>query len=209
MQDRGGSIDFIVAEIEWREAKAHVVGAAEVADHTPIDESLHDFVGMWVPERDLAAAHGRVAGRRQCHAKAAAAPLDKRDKQIREAKTLLAQLIEVHVVPDLERADKCTHGEDRLRPAQHRAYAGAGSERAIESERIRMTPPTTKWLRELAVMAPGRKHKGWRTRAAIEVLVGAANGEIGAVRVEINPQRAHAVAEIPDRDGAYIMDAAR
>src|SRR5262249_59115960 len=97
-------MDVGVAEVQRREAEAHVVGAAEVTDHTPVDEGLHDLVSMWVPERDLTAAHRSLAGRRQGYAKAAAAFLDKRDKQVREPKALFAQLIEVDVVPNLERA---------------------------------------------------------------------------------------------------------
>src|SRR5262249_3283139 len=186
VQDRGGGMDVGVAEVQWREAEAHAVGAAEVTDHTPVDEGLHDLVSMWVPERDLAAAHRSLAERRQGYAKAAAAVFDKRDKQVGEPKALLAQLIEVDVVPDLERAGKCAHGEDRLCSAQHRADAVAGLEGAIEGERARMAPPTPERLRELAMMAPGGEHKRWRTRAAVEVFVRAANGEIGAVGIEIN-----------------------
>src|SRR5262249_7000339 len=100
-------------------------------------------------------------------------------------------------------------GEDRLRSAQHRADAVTMSEGAIEGERARMAPPTREWLRELAVMALGGKHKCRRTRAAIEVFVRAANGAICVVRIEITRAHAGAVTEIPDRDRACLMDAAR
>src|SRR5262245_55643827 len=103
---------------------------------------------MRVTERDLAAAHGRLARRRQGDAKGAAAFLDKRDKQFGQLNALLAQLIEVHVVPDLKRAGKRAQGEDRLCPAQHPPDAVASSEGAIEGKRIRMGPPTAKGLRE-------------------------------------------------------------
>src|SRR5262245_6111252 len=164
---------------------------------------------MWVAERDLTAAHRLLAWRRQGYAKGAAAFLDKADKQVREPKALFAHLIEFDVLPNLKRTSKCAHGEDRLRSAQHRADAITTSEGAIEGERARMPPPTREWLRELAVMALGGKHKRWRTRPAIEVFVRAANGEIGAVRIEINLEHAGAVTQIPDRDRACLMDAAR
>src|SRR5262249_752083 len=164
---------------------------------------------MWVAERDLTAAHRLLAWRRQGYAKGAAAFLDKGDKQVREPKALFAHLIEFDVVPNVERTSKCAHGEDRLRSAQHRADAVTMSEGAIEGERARMAPPTREWLRELAVMALGGKHKCRRTRAAIEVFVRAANGEIGAVRIEINLEHASAVTEIPDRDRTCLMSATR
>src|SRR5262245_63722334 len=105
MQDRSGGIDVGVAEVERCEAEAHVVGAAKIADDTLVDQGLHDLISMGVAERDLAAAARSLAGRRQGYAKATTAFLDKGDKQVRQPKTLLAQLIEVDVIPDLKRAE--------------------------------------------------------------------------------------------------------
>src|SRR6516162_671233 len=164
---------------------------------------------MWVAQRNLTAAHRPLAWRRQGYAKGTAAFLDKGDKQVREPKALFAHLIEFDIVPNLERTGKRAHGEDRLCSAQHRTNAVTRSEGAIEGERARMAPPPRERLRELAVMAPSGKHKRWRTGATIEVFVRAANGEIGTVGIEFNLEHARAVTEIPDRDRACFMDAAR
>src|SRR5262245_21951644 len=209
MQDRGGGKDIGVAEVEWRKAETHVIGIAEVADHTALDEGLHDLVSMRVAKRDLAAAHCPLARRRQGYAEGAATFLDKGDKKVREPKTLLAQLIEVDLVPDLKRAGKCAHGKDRLCPARPRANSVARSEAAIERERTGMAPPARERLRELAMMAPGGEDKGRRAGAAVQVLVRTANGEIGAGGIEVNPQHADAMTKIPNGDGPCIMNAAR
>src|SRR5262245_46920270 len=209
VQDRGGGIDVGVAEVQWRETEAHEVGAAEIADHPLVDQSLHDLVAMWMAQRDLTAAPCPLARRRQSYAEGATAFLDEGDKQVREPKALFAHLIEFDVVPNLERAGKCAHGEDRLCSTQHGADAVTRSEGAIKGERARMAPPTRERLREFAVMAAGGKHKRWRARATIEVFVRGANGEIGAVGIEIDLEHARAVTEIPYRDRACLMDAPR
>src|SRR5262245_48238379 len=107
---------------------------------------------MWVAKCDLAATHHPLARRRQGYAKRAAILLDKCDKQVRKPKALLTDLIEVDVLPELERAHKSAHGEDWLRPAQQGADAVTRSKGAIEGKRTRMAPPPRERMQQLAVM---------------------------------------------------------
>ncbi len=51
-----------MAERQRRQAEAQYVGIAKVADNAARDERLHDFIGMWVAEGDMAAAFCGVGG---------------------------------------------------------------------------------------------------------------------------------------------------
>src|SRR5262249_7671046 len=114
VQDRGRAEHISITQVERREAKAHVVRLAKIADHAALDQSLHPLVAMWMAKRHLAAALRVITRCRQRHAEAAAGLLDQRNEEIREREALRPHLLQVDVVPDIERALKRTHRQDRL-----------------------------------------------------------------------------------------------
>ena len=64
--------------VERREAEAHQVGRAEIADHAARDQRLHDRIAFGVGEDDVAAALRRVARARRGGLRRRSAPRPRR-----------------------------------------------------------------------------------------------------------------------------------
>ena len=51
-----------ISEVKRRESKAQDIRGAEITDHVPFDQGLHDGITVWVGQRHLAAARFCIAG---------------------------------------------------------------------------------------------------------------------------------------------------
>ena len=74
-----------------------------------------------------------------------------------------------------------------------------------EFERRRMAHPARQRLPEALGMPRMRPHESGRAGAAVEVLVAAADGEVGIGALQIHRQRAGRMREVPDRQHAGGM----
>ena len=77
-----------------------------------------------------------------------------------------------------------------------------------QRNRVGMTEPAGQRLPDTLAQAWRDPHVGRRAGAAVEVLVGAADGVVGLGRVQVQRQRAGRVGQVPDRQGAVFVDQA-
>ena len=88
-----GVEDVCVRDVQRRESETGHVRGAEVADHAPLDECLHDAVSVVVAQGDLAAAYGVRTG--SDHLERRPEPLvDQGDEQIGQREGRAAQVVE-------------------------------------------------------------------------------------------------------------------
>ena len=73
-------------------------------------------------------------------------------------------------------------GNDRLGSAEKSLDARVGPEIAVEGKGRRMAPPARQWLLRGGLMGFRDGDKGRRSRAAIEIFVGAADREIDGMQ---------------------------
>ena len=94
------------------------------------------------------------------------------------------------------------HRQNRLRAGEQPADAVGGHIVAVECERRAVAPPARQRLVECGVVAGGGIGEPRAAGAAVEIFVGAADGEIGVAGVEVDGHRAGAVAQVPHRQRA-------
>ncbi len=195
--------DVDVAQGQRREAEAQHVGRAEVADDAALDQRLHDGVGALVARQaHLAAAQRVCVGRDDAQAVPGAALAHQPREQSRQRQRFRAQ--RRHAAQRLGReqgvdaALQRSHGQDRGRAAE---VARDPRGRAVvvgELEGRGVPDPARQRLLRLVDKIGVDPHEGWRARAAVEVLVATADGEVGARGFQVHRQRAGGVGQVPD-----------
>ncbi len=212
--------DVLEAEVQRREAEAQdvrhlrVIAGAEVADHAARDQRLHDGVGARSPSRiarqtcEPRCAWSRgVTSARPCPAQRC---LDQRDEQVGQRQRLGAQRrhrrrSEAAAASTVSRPHSSAgQREDRLRAAQvaRDARRPAGSAGVNSKGAAWPHQPASGCSKRLGV-ARVHPDEGRRAGAAVEVLVAAADREVGvARRCSVDRHRAGAVRQVPDRQRA-------
>ena len=111
------------------------------------------------------------------------------------------------------------HAKDGWRPTHHAADAVGGGVPRAHLEHILATHPAPDWLVDLTVQAEPDIPEGGCARSPVEVLVGAAHGEVDAPLIEMGGDRSCRMAQIPQderpgvvgdpRDGGDVRDETR
>ena len=86
-------------------------------------------------------------------------------------------------------------------------HAVGGPVRAFEGEGSRMAHPARQGRLRPRLVAARRIDVGGRARAAVQVLVAAADGEVGLASVQRHRQSAGGMAEVPHGQGAGVVGA--
>ena len=141
--------------------------------------------------------------------KPAAAFLDQSDERLGERHRFLPQLLRVHVQEHVDAGLQRLHAQDRRRARQKARDAGRGSVRRIERERPGVAEPAGDRLPDLLVPALGDEQERRRPGPAVQILVAAADRQIGAGGMEIDRQRRRRCARGPTRTSVPASCAAR
>ncbi len=153
----------------------------------------------------MAAAPGGVARGDQGQRMVAAAFLDQFDEELGQRHRLGAHRghvgLQRHVQPALHQR----HRQDGLRAAQEAADAMCRLVCGGHVERAVVAPPSRQRLPEAVLVTLGHPDEGRRARAAVQVLVGAADGEVSLRGAQVHRHRTGRVGEVPDRQHAVAM----
>ena len=160
-------------------------------------------------ERDLAAAPFGIARTKQAEPVPHAARLDLVDEQLGQRHALLAHRREVNHGVELERRFQRAQREHRLGAAEELPDARIGAEAPLEGERRGMRPPAGQGLARRLVEPRSDVDEGRRAGPAVEILIGAADGEIDRACVERDRHDARRMAQVPDHQRARVVDHGR
>ena len=133
---------------------------------------------------------------------AGAALFHQRDEQIRQGQRLAADGFHGRLRKDLQAAFDQGQRDDGLRAAQGAGDAVGGRKARIHGERRSVAPPAGQRLAEARLVFFGYPDEGGRAWAAVQVLIGAANGQVGAGAVQVQRHGAGRMGQVPQRQRA-------
>ena len=123
----------------------------------------------------------------------------------RERDGLGADRLDAGLLDQLEHALHRNHPEDRRRAGDEAADALRGRVARAHQERVGVAHPPLDRLGEVALEASVDVAEGRRAGAAVEVLVGAAHGEVDVPLVERHRDRSGGVAQVPEDQRARVV----
>src|SRR5215510_8918365 len=200
-QARHGDPDVLVADRDRRDTEADHVRLAERAHHAVLEQGLADRARAGMTEADMAALLVVIAWRRDRDAELAALLLEQRDREPGQRAVLPREILALHVAPDVDRRGHRLVGNDTGRPGQVASHACQRLVGPGEREHVGVAHPSGDDGPRAVLMPRVHVEPGRRARSAAEVLVSAADREVGAGAREVDRDGTRRVRAIPQGQG--------
>src|SRR5690606_30416516 len=183
-------------------ADADRVGFAVVGDDAAGPEPLDDVAEAGAPDGDVAAAALRVARGDHVDGEGGEPVVDQVEGEVGEGEGLGTDGVDAGLLEQVEGGEQGHGGEDRRGAGHELARARGGDVAGTHGERVDAAHPALDRLAQPAVQAAAQVGERGGARAAVEELVGAADGEVDAPLVEGERDGAGRVAQVEQHVGA-------
>ena len=204
-EDREPGVRLGEARAQRRQADPDALGLAVVGEHAALPQRSHEVAERGVADGHVAAAAERVARRHDPRAERAEQRVDDLERVRRHRQRLRPDRADPGLLDEVEARRQREHPEHGRRAADDARQARGGLVARAHRERVAPPEPAPDRLLQDVLVLGADVAEGGRAGTAVEVLVGAARGEIGAPGVERDLDRPGGVADVPEHERARLV----
>ena len=184
-------------------------GSAEVGDDPVADQVGGHALGIRVANRDMGAATHRVSRAAEGEAQPGKARVEQRDRVFGQGDALRPDAVDAGVGDEADALLDGRQRDDPGRPDEPCPDSRLGIVSLAHRELVALAEPALDRVSQLPLERVTDVEPGGRTGSAVEVLVGAPHGQVGAGSLEVHLDRAAGVAQVPEAERARVVGQCR